>query len=166
MQKISPFLWFDNDAEKAVKFYLSVFKQGKIVKIARYPEGSPGPVGSVMTVEFQLFGQDFTALNGGPLFTFTEAISFVVNCRTQREVDYYWEKLSAGGKKSQCGWLRDRYGLWWQIVPVGMGDLFPSKDPAKSARVMQAMLKMSKLDIKTLQQAAKSEPNKRTKRVR
>ena len=155
MQKITPFLWFDSNAEEAVKFYVSVFKQkSKILGVARYPEGSPGPAGSVMTVEFKLFGQDFVALNGGPVFKFTEAISFVVSCKTQREVDYYWKKLSAGGKEIQCGWLQDRFGLSWQIVPTALSDLMKSKDRARGARVMQAMLKMIKLDIKQLKQAA------------
>ena len=154
MQKITPFLWFDQNAEEAVKFYISVFKKGKIVNIARYPEGAPGPEGSAMTVEFQLFGQNFVALNGGPDFKFTEAISFTVNCRTQREVDYYWKKLTAGGKEVQCGWLKDKYGLSWQIVPTVLMDLLNSKDRAKSARVMQAMLAMVKIDIKRLKKAA------------
>jgi len=154
MQKITPFLWFDQNAEEAVKFYISVFKKGKIVNIARYPEGAPGPEGSAMTVEFQLFGQNFVALNGGPDFKFTEAISFMVNCRTQREVDYYWKKLTAGGKEVQCGWLKDKYGLSWQIVPTVLMDLLNSKDRAKSARVMQAMLAMVKIDIKRLKKAA------------
>jgi len=154
MQKITPFLWFDQNAEEAVKFYISVFKKGKIVNVARYPEGAPGPEGSAMTVEFQLFGQNFVALNGGPDFKFTEAISFMVNCRTQREVDYYWKKLTAGGKEVQCGWLKDKYGLSWQIVPTVLMDLLNSKDRAKSARVMQAMLAMVKIDIKRLKKAA------------
>jgi len=154
MQKISPFLWFDNNAEKAVKFYVSVFKKGKVGKISRYSEGAPAPAGSVMTVEFQLFGQDFVALNGGPAFKFNEAISFVISCKTQREVDYYWRKLSAGGKKIECGWLKDKYGVSWQIVPTVLMELLSSKDRAKAARVMQAMLRMTKIDIKRLKQAA------------
>jgi len=154
MQKITPFLWFDQNAEEAVKFYISVFKKGKIVNVARYPEGAPGPEGSAMTVEFQLFGQNFVALNGGPDFKFTEAISFMVNCRTQREVDYYWKKLTAGGKEVQCGWLKYKYGLSWHIVPTVLMDLLNSKDRAKSARVMQAMLAMVKIDIKRLKKAA------------
>jgi predicted 3-demethylubiquinone-9 3-methyltransferase (glyoxalase superfamily) len=159
MQKITPFLWFNDNAEEAVKFYTSVFKNSKIGKIARYGEEgervSGRPAGSVMTVEFQLEGQEFVALNGGPYFKFTEAISFVVNCETQEEVDYYWEKLSAGGKEVQCGWLKDKYGLSWQIVPMVLGELLSDKDAAKSQRVMDAMLRMVKLDIKKLKQAAK-----------
>jgi predicted 3-demethylubiquinone-9 3-methyltransferase (glyoxalase superfamily) len=159
MQKITPFLWFDDNAEEAVKFYSSIFKNSKIGKIARYDkagEKAAGrPAGSVMTVEFQLEGQEFVALNGGPHFKFTEAISFVVNCETQEEVDYYWEKLSQGGKEVQCGWLKDKYGLSWQIVPTVLGELLSGKDAAKAQRVMDAMLKMVKLDIKKLKQAAK-----------
>jgi predicted 3-demethylubiquinone-9 3-methyltransferase (glyoxalase superfamily) len=157
MQKITPFLWFDSQAEEAVKFYASIFRNSKVGKIARYNEAGEKaagrPAGSVMTVEFQLEGQKFVALNGGPHFKFTEAISFVVNCKTQAEMDYYWRKLSAGGKEVQCGWLKDKYGLSWQIVPTILGELFADKDPAKSQRVMQAMLKMVKLDIKKLKQA-------------
>ena len=159
MQKITPFLWFDDKAEEAVKFYTSIFENSKIGKIARYDEAgekaSGRPRGSVMTVEFQLEGQQFVALNGGPQFKFTEAISFVVNCETQEEVDYYWEKLSKGGKEVQCGWLKDKYGLSWQIVPTVLGKLVSDKDAARSQRVMQAMLKMVKLDVKKLKQAAK-----------
>lgn len=155
MQKIAPFLWFDTQAEEAVKFYLSVFKKGKIQKISRYPEGSPASVGSVMTVEFQLFGQDFIALNAGPHFKFNEAISFFVHCKTQREVDTLWRKLTAGGgAPGDCGWLKDKYGLSWQIVPVPLLELVGSKDRPKAARVMQAMMTMQKLDIKRLKQAA------------
>ena len=155
MQKVTPFLWFSDNAEQAVKFYTSIFKNSKIGKIARYGDTGPGPKGTVMTVEFELEGQEFVALNGGPHFKFTEAISFVVNCKTQAEVDKFWKKLSAGGKKVQCGWLRDKYGLSWQIVPTVLGELVSDKDTAKSQRVMQAMLKMVKLDIKKLKQAAK-----------
>src|SRR6266581_4436293 len=159
MQKITPFLWFDDKAEEAVSFYTSIFKNSKIVKIARYGDAgaqvSGRPKGTVMTVAFQLEGQQFVALNGGPQFKFTEAISFVVNCETQEEVDYYWEKLSAGGKEVQCGWLKDKFGLSWQIVPTVLGELLSDKDAAKAQRVMQAMLKMVKLDIKKLKQAAK-----------
>ena len=157
MQKITPFLWFNDNAEEAVKFYASIFKNSKIGKIARYGEEGEKiagrPAGSVMTVEFQLEGQDFVVLNGGPHFKFTEAISFVVNCETQEEVDYYWEKLSAGGKEVQCGWLKDKYGLSWQIVPTVLGELMSDKDPVKSQRVMEAMLKMVKLDINKLKAA-------------
>jgi predicted 3-demethylubiquinone-9 3-methyltransferase (glyoxalase superfamily) len=156
--RITPFLWFDNQAEEAAKFYTSVFNNSRIRKVARFSkagEKAAGrPAGSVMTVEFQLEGQEFVALNGGPQFKFTEAISFVVSCKTQAEVDKYWNRLSAGGKKVQCGWLKDRYGVSWQIVPTILGELLSSKDGAKTERVMQAMLKMVKLDIKRLKQAA------------
>jgi len=159
MQKITPFLWFDSKAEEAAKFYCSIFKNSKIGKVSRYGEEgkqvSGRPAGSVMTVGFELEGQDFVALNGGPHFKFNEAISFVVNCTTQAELDKFWKKLSAGGKKVQCGWLRDKYGVSWQIVPTVLGELMSGKDTAKSQRVMQAMLKMVKLDIKKLKQAAK-----------
>ena len=154
MQKITPFLWFDNQAEEAANFYTSIFKNNsKILFISRYGEAGPGPKGSVMVVKFQLFGQEFLALNGGPLFKFTEAVSFEVNCETQEEVDEYWEKLSAGGQKSRCGWLKDKYGLSWQIVPTILGKLLQDKDPEKAKRVMQEMLQMTKIDIKKLQQA-------------
>jgi predicted 3-demethylubiquinone-9 3-methyltransferase (glyoxalase superfamily) len=157
MQKITPFLWFDNQAEEAAKFYTSLFKNSRIGKIARYDEAgekvSGRPKGSVMTVEFQIEGQEFVALNGGPHFKFNEAISFVVNCNTQAEVDRFWKKLSAGGKKVQCGWLKDKYGVSWQIVPTILGELLSGKDAGKSRRVMQAMLEMVKLDIKKLKQA-------------
>ena len=160
MQKITPFLWFDGQAEQAAKFYTSIFKNSKIGKVARYPEGSPGPAGAVMTVEFKIDGQKFIALNGGPHFKFNEAISFVVNCKTQREVDYYWKKLTAnGGKEVQCGWLQDRFGVSWQIVPESMGELFSGKDAARSQRVMQAMLEMVKLDIAKLKQAYRGSKN-------
>ena len=159
LQKITPFLWFENQAEQAVKFYTSIFKNSRIGKIARYDKAaekaSGRPVGSVMTVEFQLEGQDFIALNGGPHFKFTEAISFVVSCKTQAEVDRYWNRLSAGGKEVQCGWLKDKYGLSWQIVPTVLGELLSDKDAAKSQRVMEAMLKMVKLDIRKLKQAGR-----------
>jgi predicted 3-demethylubiquinone-9 3-methyltransferase (glyoxalase superfamily) len=158
MQKITPFLWFNNNAEAAVKFYTSIFKKSKTGAITRYNKAgekvSGQPAGSVMTVEFQIEGQDFVALNGGPIFKFNESISFVVNCKTQAEVDYYWKKLTAGGgKEVQCGWLRDKFGVSWQIVPAEMNKLMSSKDPAKSQRVMEAMLKMVKLDIKKLKAA-------------
>src|SRR6266550_1404715 len=154
MQKITPFLWYDDKAEEAANFYVSIFKNSKVLNVARYGESGPGPKGSVMTAEFELEGQKFVALNGGPVFKFTEAISFVVNCTTQAEVDKFWKKLSAGGKEVQCGWLKDKYGLSWQIVPTVLGELLSDKDAAKSQRVMQAMLKMVKLDIKKLKQAA------------
>ncbi len=157
MQKITSFLWFDDKAEEAANFYVSVFKNSKIGGITRYDEegakASGRPKGTVMTVEFQLDGQEFTALNGGPHFKFTEAISLVVNCETQEEVDEFWEKLSEGGEKSRCGWLKDKYGLSWQVVPTVLGELFQSKDAERSERVMKAMLQMDKLDIKTLKQA-------------
>lgn len=155
MQKISPFLWFDTQAEDAANFYCSIFKNSKILKIARYSEGSPGPAGSVMVVNFQVEGQDFMALNAGPLFKFTEAISFVIDCQTQEEVDYFWNKLTAnGGQESQCGWLKDKYGLSWQVTPTILGELLADKDPKKAQRVMQAMLQMKKIDIAALKRAA------------
>ena len=158
MQKITPFLWFNDNAEEAVKFYTSIFKNSRILKIARYGEEGEKvagrPKGSVMTVEFQIEGQKFVGLNGGPHFKFTKAVSFVVNCRTQSEVDRFWKKLSSGGKEVQCGWLKDKYGLSWQIVPTFLVELLSGKDTAKSQRVMQAMLKMVKLDIKKLKRAA------------
>jgi predicted 3-demethylubiquinone-9 3-methyltransferase (glyoxalase superfamily) len=153
MQKITPFLWFDNNAEEAMNFYVSVFKNSEIVSVTRYGEGGPGPKGTVMTGTFHLDGQDFMALNGGPHFKFTEAISLFVNCETQQEVDELWEMLSEGGAKSQCGWLKDKYGLSWQIVPKVLGELLNDMDPEKSKRVMEALLKMTKLDIKTLKRA-------------
>jgi len=159
MQTITPCLWFDSNAEEAVKFYTSIFKKSKIRKIARYGEEGyevhGRPAGSVMTIEFELNGQTFTALNGGPVFQFNEAISFQVSCKTQEEVDYYWEKLSKGGdeKAQQCGWLKDRYGVSWQIVPAVLGEMLQGKDAKISDRVMKALLQMKKLDIKTLKQA-------------
>ncbi|HEY2250310.1 MAG TPA: VOC family protein [Planctomycetaceae bacterium] len=152
-QKITPFLWFDHQAEEAAGFYTSVFPNSKIVKVVRYGAAGPRPAGSAMTVEFQLEGQTFVALNGGPIFKFTEAVSFVVNCQTQDEVDVYWEKLSAGGAEVQCGWLKDKFGLSWQIVPTKLPELLSGPDAEKSRRAMQAMLKMKKLDIHALQQA-------------
>ncbi|HEX2928422.1 MAG TPA: VOC family protein [Candidatus Binatia bacterium] len=157
MQRISPFLWFDDKAEEAVKFYTSIFKNSKITNVARYGEAgaqvSGRPKGSVMTVAFQLDGQEFIALNGGPQFKFTEAVSFVVNCQTQEELDEYWKKLSDGGQEVQCGWLKDKYGLSWQIVPTVLEQLMSDPDPKKTERVMRAMLQMKKLDIKGLKQA-------------
>jgi predicted 3-demethylubiquinone-9 3-methyltransferase (glyoxalase superfamily) len=155
MQKITPFLWFDNNAEEAVHFYTSIFKDSKILSTSRYGDAGPGPKGTVMTMRFQLNGQEFIALNGGPHFKFTEAISFVVNCETQQEIDEYWATLTAGGKEVQCGWLKDKYGLSWQIVPTVLGQLMQNSDPAKASRVMQAMMKMVKMDIETLKQAAR-----------
>ena len=158
MQKITPFLWFDNQAEEAVKFYTSIFKDSKIGKITRYGEagekGAGRPSGSVMTIEFEVEGQKFTALNGGPQFKFNESISFVVNCGTQEEVDYFWDKLTAdGGQESQCGWLKDKFGLSWQVVPTVLIDMLHDKDSRKSEHVMQAMLQMQKIDIKKLKAA-------------
>src|SRR5213594_3252089 len=153
MQKITPFLWFDGKAEEAMNFYTSIFKNSKVVGIMRYGEAGPGPKGTVMSVTFQLDGQEFTALNGGPHFTFSPAISFFVNCETQEEVDELWEKLSAGGEKSRCGWLKDKFGLSWQIIPTVLGKLLQDKDAKKSKQVMEAMLKMDKIDIKALKQA-------------
>jgi predicted 3-demethylubiquinone-9 3-methyltransferase (glyoxalase superfamily) len=153
MHKITPFLWFDSQAEEAANFYVSVFRNSRILKVVRYGEGGPGPKGSAMTVAFELDGVKFTALNGGPLFKFSEAISFVVDCDTQAEIDALWEKLSAGGEESRCGWLKDRYGLSWQVVPTVLPELLGDKDPARAQRAMQAMLKMVKLDIAALQKA-------------
>jgi len=153
MQKITPFLWFDGKAEEAMNFYVAIFKNSKILSVTRYGEAGPGPKGTVMTAKFELDGQAFVALNGGPQFTFTEAISFVVNCETQQEVDELWEKLSEGGQKSRCGWLKDKYGLSWQVVPTALVEMLQDKDPKKSNRVMQAMLQMDKIDIETLRRA-------------
>jgi len=156
-QKITPFLWFDDNAEEAVKFYVSIFKNSKIGRMTRYGEEgakvSGRPKGTVMTIAFQLEGQAFAALNGGPHFKFTEAISLVVNCKTQKEVDELWEKLSEGGEEGQCGWLKDKYGLSWQIVPTVLSKMLQDKDPKKSERVMQALIQMRKFDIKRLKQA-------------
>jgi len=153
MQKITPFLWFDGKAEEAVNFYVSIFKNSKIVRLTRCGDAGPGPKGSVMSATFQLDGQEFFALNGGPQFSFTPAISFFVNCETQEEVDELWEKLSAGGQKERCGWLRDKYGLSWQIIPSILGKLLQDKDAGKASRVMTAMLQMDKIDINRLQEA-------------
>jgi predicted 3-demethylubiquinone-9 3-methyltransferase (glyoxalase superfamily) len=150
MQKITPFLWFDTQAEEAAKFYASIFPNSRILKTARYGEAGPGPKGSVMTVEFELDGQRMIALNGGPHFKFTEAISLSVDCRDQKEVDHYWSKLSQGGQESMCGWLKDRYGLSWQVNPAILGELFADPDAKKAKRVMEAMLKMKKIDIAAL----------------
>jgi predicted 3-demethylubiquinone-9 3-methyltransferase (glyoxalase superfamily) len=153
MQKITPFLWFDNQAEQAADFYTSIFKDSKILSVSRYGEGGPGQSGTAMTVAFQLEGQEFTALNGGPEFKFTEALSFFVSCQTQAEVDELWAKLSAGGEESQCGWLKDKFGLSWQIVPTALGELLGGPDPVKAQSAMRAMLKMKKIDIAGLQRA-------------
>jgi predicted 3-demethylubiquinone-9 3-methyltransferase (glyoxalase superfamily) len=154
MQKITPFLWFDSNAEEAMNLYVSTFKNSKIVSVSRYGEAGPGPKGSVMVGTFEIEGQQFMALNGGPHYQFTPAVSFVVNCETQQEVDDYWEKLSDGGQVQQCGWLQDKFGLSWQIVPTILGKLLQDKDPAKSQRVMKAMLGMVKIDIAGLQKAS------------
>jgi predicted 3-demethylubiquinone-9 3-methyltransferase (glyoxalase superfamily) len=153
MPKITPFLWFDTQAEEAAKLYTSIFKNSKITSVARFPEGSPGPAGTVMTVSFELNGQSFTALNGGPLFKFNESVSFVVNCETQEEVDEFWNKLSEGGAESQCGWLKDKFGLSWQIFPTVLGEMLQDKDAERSKRVMTAMLQMKKIDIAVLKRA-------------
>ena len=157
-QKITPNLWFDGNAEEAANYYLSVFENSRIVSVARYPEGSPGPAGDVMVVEFELNGQRFTGINGGPQYKFSEAVSFQISCETQDEVDYYWEKLTEGGEEGPCGWLKDRYGLSWQVTPRGMDELFGSDDPERAQRAMQAMLKMKKLDIGELRAAADGVP--------
>jgi len=153
MQKITPFLWFDGQAEEAMNFYTSIFKNSKAETVTRYGEAGPGPKGSVLTASFELEGLKFTALNGGPHFKFNEAISFHVSCESQEEVDYFWSKLSEGGKTSRCGWLKDRYGVSWQIVPSILPKLLQDKNAGKSNSVMQAMLQMDKLDIKRLKQA-------------
>ncbi len=152
MQKITTFLWFDSQAEEAANYYVSIFKNSKILGMSHYGDAGPGPKGSVLVVDFQLDGQRFMALNGGPTFKFTEAISLMVNCETQREIDDMWEKLSAGGEKSQCGWLKDKYGLSWQVVPTILNQLLEN-DPEKANRVMKEVMKMNKLDIKRMQQA-------------
>ena len=157
MQKITPFLWFDTQAEEAANFYVSVFKNSRVITVARYGDTGPGPKGSVMTVEFELDGERFVGLNGGPNFKFTEAVSFVVNCRDQEEVDHFWEKLSAGGEEMQCGWLKDKYGLSWQIVPTIAIEYLKDKNAEKSQRVMAAIMKMVKIDIATLKQAYEQE---------
>lgn len=154
MPSISPFLWFDDQAEEAAAFYVSVFKNSRILSVARYPEGSPGPAGTAMTVSFVLDGLEFQALNGGPQYTFTEAVSFVVKAESQEEINLLWEKLTAGGSPGQCGWLKDRFGLSWQIVPPVLVELLDDPDPARSSRVMQAMLQMGRLDIAALRSAA------------
>jgi predicted 3-demethylubiquinone-9 3-methyltransferase (glyoxalase superfamily) len=171
MQKIVPFLWFDTQALEAAKFYVSVFKKSpkksKILRVSRYNDAGPGPKGSVMVVDFQIEGQRFQALNAGPQFKFSPAVSFVVNCKTQKEVDYYWDKLMAGGgQPSACGWLTDRFGLSWQITPEILGQIYSGKDDAKAARVMSSMLKMVKLDIRQLEKAAAAAPPPRRKAAR
>lgn len=162
MQKITPFLWFDNQAEDAMNFYVSVFKNSKVLSVQRYrheaAEVSGRPKGSVMTASFLLDGQEFVALNGGPVYRISPAISFVVNCETQEEVDEYWKRLTAGGEEVQCGWLTDKFGVSWQIVPTQLNKLLSDPDPAKSGRVMQAMLQMKKLDIAGLKRAYEQQP--------
>jgi predicted 3-demethylubiquinone-9 3-methyltransferase (glyoxalase superfamily) len=154
MQKITPWLWFDNQAEEAAEFYTSVFKNSKITNVSRYGEGGPGTPGSAMTVSFELEGQEFNGLNGGPEFKFNEAVSFMVDCKSQEEVDDLWDKLTAdGGSESQCGWLKDKFGVSWQIVPSLLGELLGDEDPKKSQAVMQAMLQMQKIECKVLQDA-------------
>ena len=153
MQKITPFLWFDGRAEEAMNFYVSIFRNSKKGKLTRYGDAGPGTKGTVMTAVFQLDGQEFIALNGGPQFKFSEAVSFVVNCKTQKEVDELWEKLSAGGEQQMCGWLKDKFGLSWQIVPTALPELLSDPDPAISQSVMKAMMQMKKIDIEGLKQA-------------
>ena len=153
MQKITPFLWFDNNAEEAINFYVSIFKNSKILKVARYGDAGPGPKGSIMVATFQLEGQEFQALNGGPQYKFTPAISLFVSCESQQEVDELWRKLLEGGREDQCGWLQDKFGLSWQIIPSILPKLLGDKDPKKSASVMRAMLQMKKIDSRKLQQA-------------
>jgi predicted 3-demethylubiquinone-9 3-methyltransferase (glyoxalase superfamily) len=152
-QKITPFLWFDGNAEEAMHFYTSVFKNSRTGNVVRYGEAAPGPKGSVMSVSFELDGQQFYALNGGPHFSFTPAVSFFVSCKTQEELDYFWDKLSEGGQKQPCGWLQDKYGLSWQIIPTDLGEMLHDKDGHKSQRVMKAMLQMKKIEIEGLRQA-------------
>ena len=154
MPKITPFLWFDGKAEEAMNFYVSIFKNSKTASVTRYGDAGPGPKGSVMVAVFRLDGQEFIALNGGPQYKFTPAVSFVVNCETQKEVDDFWEKLSAGGRTDKCGWLQDKYGLSWQIVPTVLGELLQDKNAEKASRVMKAMLQMDKIDIARLKQAS------------
>lgn len=153
MQKITPFLWFNNNVEEAVLFYTAVFKDSKVSNMVRYTEGGPGPAGTVMTAQFQLQGQDFIALNGGPHYTFNEAVSFVVNCESQEEVDEYWDKLTEGGEKGRCGWLKDKFGLSWQVVPTALPRLLGGSDAERTKRVMAAMMRMDKIEIKPLQEA-------------
>lgn len=153
MQKITPFLWFDNQAEEAMHFYTSIFRNSRVGKVSRYGDAGPGPKGSVMSATFQLEGQEFMALNGGPHFKFTPAISFFVSCETQAEVDELWEKLSAGGETQQCGWLKDKFGVSWQIIPTALGRMLADKDAKKSQGVMKAMLQMTKIDVNGLQRA-------------
>jgi len=154
MQKITPFLWFDNNAEEAIRFYTTVFKNSKVIQTSRFGEGGPGKDGKFMTGTIELEGQQLMLLNAGPMFTFNESISFFISCQNQEEIDYYWEKLLEGGQASKCGWLKDRFGLSWQVVPSILGELMNGKDPAKSQRVVQAMMQMTKFDIEKLKKAA------------
>jgi len=153
MEKITTFLWFDGDAEAAAEHYTSIFERSRIVSVTRYGAAGPGPEGSVMTVAFELEGREFVALNGGPHFSFTEAVSFVVNCETQAEVDRYWQRLSEGGEEGPCGWLKDRFGLSWQVVPTALTRMLQDPDPARTGRVTQAMMQMKKLDLARLERA-------------
>jgi predicted 3-demethylubiquinone-9 3-methyltransferase (glyoxalase superfamily) len=157
-QKIVPNLWFDTEAEEAAAFYVSVFKNSRIVNVTHYPESAPRPAGMVMTVDFELDGERFTGINGGPDFTFDEALSFLINCETQEEIDYFWERLAEGGQEGPCGWLKDRFGLSWQVVPTGMDELFADPDPERARRAMEAMLAMGKIDIAALRAAADGVP--------
>jgi predicted 3-demethylubiquinone-9 3-methyltransferase (glyoxalase superfamily) len=157
-QRITPNLWFDTEAEEAAAFYISVFKSSRIVNVTHYTAAGPRPAGTVMTVEFELDGQRFVGINGGPEFTFSEAVSFQINCEDQAEIDYYWERLTDGGEEGPCGWLKDRFGLSWQVVPTGMDELFADPDPAKAERAMQAMFGMRKLDVAALRSAAEGVP--------
>lgn len=157
MQKITPFLWFNNNVEEAVEFYKSLFKNAEITKTVRNTSATPGPEGSVMLINFRLHGQEFVGLNGGPLYKFTEAVSFVVNCDSQEEIDHFWEGLSQGGEKSRCGWLKDKFGLSWQVVPSSLGKLMNSGDPKKSEIVMAALMQMDKIDVGVLEEAYRGE---------
>ena len=157
-QNITPNLWFDTEAEEAAEFYISVFKNSRVGNVARYTEAGPRPAGTVMTVEFELDGQRFIGINGGPEFTFSEAVSFMISCETQEEIDYYWDRLTEGGEEGPCGWLKDKFGLSWQVVPTGMDELFADPDPTRAERAMRAMFGMRKLDIATLRSAADGVP--------
>ena len=157
-QKITPNLWFDTEAEEAAEFYISVFKNSRVVNVARYTEAGPRPAGTVMTVEFELDGQRFIGINGGPEVTFSEAVSFMISCETQEEIDYYWDRLTEGGEEGPCGWLKDKFGLSWQVVPTGMDEIFADPDPTRAERAMRAMFGMRKLDIATLRSAADGVP--------
>ena len=157
-QTITPNLWFDTEAAEAAEFYISVFKNSRVVNVARYTEAGPRPAGTVMTVEFELDGQRFIGINGGPEFTFSEAVSFMISCETQEEIDYYWDQLTEGGEEGPCGWLKDKFGVSWQVVPTGMDEIFADPDPTRAERAMRAMFGMRKLDIATLRSAADGVP--------